>query len=163
MALEPDDLLERAADAVRRHDAEPPDGWDEVAASVRRRVRLLVPPGEPLEVRTPDGALAQDEHGSRTYVSERVVRDALRRLLQASPTHAPDDIDLDVDDHRVRRVALDLVVAYGVDIRPLGDSVRADVVDLLDALLGPDPERGAGQVDVRVVDVTLGDPNLSGA
>lgn len=157
MALEPAEALARATDAAREEDA--PEGWTEVAAGVRARLRSLLPPSHPLLVVAADGSLVHDQAGSRTFIADRLVRDALRELLQAHPTHAPDDIRLLVEDDRLRGVEVDLVAAYGVPLPALGEAVRTEVLTTLRGLVGPDPELGPGQVAVRFVDVSVGDPN----
>ncbi len=157
MALEPHgDPLDRARLAARQ---EQPEGWIEVSASVMARVRAHVTPSEPLLAFAESGASDRDGVGSRTFVSERVVSAAIRRVLQR-PTHAPEDIDLLVVDGRLTHVTLALVCAYGVDLVALADLVRSQVHAEVVGILGPDPEFGPGSVSIDVVDVVLGDPNL---
>lgn len=150
MALEPDNPLDRAIAAARD---EQPEGWAELRESVMDRVRLVLLPSQPLLVRTPEGAVAQDADGSRTTLQSRVVVTALRRLMSTSPTHALSDVRLEVEDQRLVALEVDLVASYGLDLRALADDVRVQVVDLVRDLLGPDPDFGAGSVSVHVVDV----------
>lgn len=163
MAVEPGpatpDLLARAIEQARREPfEETPQGWVELSDSIMRKVRTVVRPGVPLLVHAPDGGVQQDERGSRTFLSARVVLDELRRVLQAEPTHAPDRIDLDIDDSRLRGVEVDLVATYGVPLLPLADRVRTEVLSVLHELLGPDPDLGPASVSVEFVDVVPGDP-----
>jgi hypothetical protein len=160
MAVEPGtpDALARAVEQARREafDATP-QGWVELSDTIMSRVRGLVRPAEPVLVLGPDGP-EQDDQGSRTYVSSRVVVDALRRVLQAHPTHAPERIDLRLEDTRLRGVHLALVATYGVELRPLADEVRAEVLVTLRGLVGPDPELDAAAIEVEFVDGVPGDP-----
>ncbi|GAB3074911.1 hypothetical protein [Nocardioides zeae] len=163
MALEhlDDDPLGLAVDAVRQEAAEgAPEGWSEVAASVRGRLRSVLDPAVPILVHDARGRLDHDAEGSRTWVTDRVVKAALRRALQPSATHAPSALRLVVDEDRLRGVELDLVAAYGVELRPLADAVRAVVLEELRDLLGPDPAFGPADVAITFVDVVPGDPRL---
>ncbi|MDR6174911.1 hypothetical protein QE364_000971 [Nocardioides zeae] len=159
--LEHKDALDLAADAARQEAAEgAPEGWSEVAATVRGRLRSVLDPAVPILVHDARGRVDHDDEGSRTWVTDRVVRTALRRALQTSPTHAPSAIRLVVDGGRLDRLELDLVAAYGVELRPLADAVRAVVLRELRALLGPDPAFGPAQVAIAFVDVVPGDPRV---
>ncbi|MEV5000614.1 Asp23/Gls24 family envelope stress response protein [Nocardioides sp. LML1-1-1.1] len=154
MALEPDDPLTRALAAARR--TEP--GWVDVSSSVMRRVASLARPGEPLLVHTAAGEAAQDDAGSHTYLSSRILTTALRHLLQSAPTHAPAGIDLEVHERRLTAVRVRLAAAYGVELPELGEQVRAEVLAVVRDLLGPDPDLGPGQVEIAFEDVVPGDP-----
>lgn len=154
MALEPDDPVTRALAAARR--TEP--GWVDVSSSVMRRVASLARPGEPLLVHTPAGEAAQDESGSHTYVSSRILTTELRRLLQSAPTHAPAGIDLEVVERRLTAVRLRLAAAYGVPLPELGEQIRSEVLGVVRDLLGPDPAFGPAQVEIAFEDVVPGDP-----
>ena len=155
MALEPEDPLSRAVEAARRTEPE----WVEVQSSILRRVRASLGPSEPVLVHAADGSAEQDDSGSRTYVSTRVLRRELRRLLQSRPTHAPDRIELDLEDQRLRGVTVRLVAAYGVALPALAEEVRSELVALLRELLGPDPAFSGADVAVEFSDVVDGDPN----
>ncbi len=153
------DVLARAVEEARREPFDDtPQGWVELSDTIMSRVRGLVRPGDPILVHAAGGGPDQDDHGSRTYVSTRVVVDALRRALMAEPTHAPARIDLSLTDSRLRAVEIGLVATYGVELRPLADQVRVVVLDTLRALLGPDPELDGSAISVEVVDVVVGDP-----
>lgn len=164
MALEPlehENALDLATAAARQEAADgAPEGWSEVAASVRGRLRSVLDPAVPILVHDARGRVDQDGEGSRTWVTDRVVKAALRRALQASPTHAPSALRLVVEDDRLRGVELDLVAAYGVELRPLAAVVRGVVLDELRELLGPDPAFGAADVAIAFVDVVPGDPRV---
>ncbi|WP_137292881.1 hypothetical protein [Nocardioides dongxiaopingii] len=153
MALDP---LDRATHAARD---EPVDRWPEVSAAIMAGVRSLRTPSDPIRVHT-DGPPARDDDGSHTYVSSRVVVDALRRLLQRDPTHAPAGIGLRVDGDRLAAIELDLVGAYGVDLVGLASRVRGDVLVEVTRLVGADPRFTAADVAIEFVDVVEGDPNL---
>ncbi len=154
MALEPDDPLARALAAARR--TEP--GWVDVSSSVLRRVASLSRPGEPLLVHTAAGEADQDEAGSHTYLSSRILLTALRRLLQSAPTHAPTGIDLEVHERRLTGLRISLAAAYGVALPDLAEQVRSEVLAVVRDLLGPDPDLGPAQVEIAFDDVVPGDP-----
>ena len=159
--LDPRDPLDLAADAARQEASEgAPEGWSEVAATVRGRLRSVLDPAVPILVHDERGLLDHDGLGSRTWVTDRVVKAALRRALQAEPTHAPSALRLVVEEERLRGIELDLVAAYGVELRPLADGVRAVVLHELRALLGPDPAFGPADVTITFVDVVPGDPRV---
>ena len=155
MALEPQDPLSRAVEAARRTEPE----WVEVQSSVLRRVKASLGPSEPVLVFTADGSAEQDESGSHTYLSTRVLRHELRSLLQSRPTHAPERIELDLEEERLRAVTVRLVAAYGVALPALADEVRADLLSLLRDLIGPDPAFSAADVTIEFSDVVDGNPN----
>ncbi|MCM3515229.1 MULTISPECIES: hypothetical protein [Nocardioides] len=150
------ELLDRALRAVREDD---PGGFEGVRSSVLERVRRTVVPADPVLVRRADGGVDHDPDGSRTWVSSRVVRSAVRRLAQRRVASAPASVQVDVDEERVTRVRLGLVCSYGTDVRSEAAEVRGEVQELLVSLVGPDP-RGAVDVDIDVVDVVEGDPRL---
>ncbi len=150
----PEDPLVRALAAARR--TEP--GWVDVSSSVLRRVASLARPGEPLLVHTASGEATQDDAGSQTYLSSRILTTALRRLLQSAPTHAPTGIDLEVDERRLTAIRISLAAAYGVELPDLAERVRAEVLAVVRDLLGPDPALGPGQVEIVFDDVVPGDP-----
>ena len=157
MALTPEgDPLSRAVEAARRTEPE----WVEVSSSVLRKVRASMGPSEPVLVFGPDGLPTHDGSGSRTYLSNRVLKRELRRLLQSQPTHAPERIQLDLVEERLAGVLVRLVAAYGVVLPELGARVRSDVLALLRSLLGPDPDFSAADVTIEFSDVVDGDPNL---
>lgn len=159
--LEHGNALDLAVDAARQEAADgAPEGWSEVAASVRGRLRSVLDPAVPILVHDAGGRVDQDGEGSRTWVTDRVVKAALRRALQTSPTHAPSALRFVVEGDRLRGVELDLVAAYGVELRPLAVAVRAVVLDELRELLGPDPAFGAAEVAIAFVDVVPGDPRV---
>lgn len=138
MALERTDPLALATDVARREAEQgPPEGWHDVAASVRGRLRSVLAPALPIAVVDERGHVLQDGHGSRTHVTDRVV-----------------------EDDRLRGVEVDLVAAYGAALHPLGAAVLASVLLELRALLGPDPAFGGDDVAVTFVDVVDGDPRV---
>lgn len=152
----PDPLLDRVRQVARD---EEPEGWVEVAASVMTRVRDVVVPAEPVLAFSSAGRAEQDDAGSTTHVSSRIVQAALRRVLRR-PTHAPERIDLTITDGRLVLVELRLVCSYGLDLVALADTVRGQVHDELIDLLGPDPAFTRAAVAVDIVDVVLGNPHL---
>ncbi|SDD13113.1 hypothetical protein [Nocardioides lianchengensis] len=157
MALEPEsEPLARALEIARR----PDPAWPEIREAALRRIRSLVPPGEPVTVVTAAGSPDRDVAGSRTAVSTRVLAAALRRVLTVSPTHAPRAVDLVVEAGRLERVDLELVVAYGVAVEDLAPRVHVDVRAELVRLLGAGAV-APGAVTLTVVDVVPGDPTVT--
>lgn len=162
MALEPTtpDPLRRALEAAKS--AQPHDDWVNVSTSTLDRVRSLGRgPAEPIVVRDAAGDDAHDQHGSRTFVSTRVVVAALRRLLLDRPSHAPVDVRLRLDGVELVGVEVDLVAAYGLDLVELGDVVRRQVLQLVLDHLGPGGPLGAEHVHVAFVDVVVGDARVT--
>lgn len=157
MALKPDpEPLGRALDVARRDDP----AWPEVRAAVLRRIRATTAPGEPVALLAADGTTTQDPSGSRSSVSTRVLRAALRRALTVSPTHAPAAIDLVAADERLARVGVEVVAAYGTPLPALAARLHDDVRAVLDELLG-EGAVPAELISVTVVDVVAGDPTLT--
>lgn len=155
MAMSPTGPLERAVDAAR---AEQPEDWLTVSATVKQRVRSTVLPARPIAVVGADGSTAQDALGSRTYVSSRVVRARLRDALRVGPDMAAERIDLTIDDDDLlTRVEVELVCAYGTDVRAAADLARSLVEAVLVEALGAGTRP---PVDVEVTDVVAGDVRL---
>jgi hypothetical protein len=155
MALDPSPL-DRATRAAR---AEEPEGWVDLAESIMSRVRRVVVPSEPILTFTAEGTPSRDAMGSETFVSARVVTAALRRLLQEHPTHAPETIDLHVDDNRLTGIDIRLVARFGVELHPLADTLRPQIYAIVRELLGPAPGVDPSMIEIEYVDVTRGDPN----
>ncbi|TQL67902.1 hypothetical protein FB381_1790 [Nocardioides albertanoniae] len=155
MALDPSPL----GRAIRAARAEEPDGWVDLASSIMSRVRTVVVPSEPILTFAEQSTSARDEEGSETYVSARVVTAALRRLLQEHPTHAPEAIELRVDDTRLAGIRIRLVARFGVELHPLADTLRPQILELVTDLLGPAPGIDLAAIEIDYVDVTRGDPN----
>lgn len=106
----------------------------------------------------PRGGTLRDPDNSRTFISARVVKAALRRLMQR-PTHTVSAIGLTVDDGRLEHVTVELVWAYGQVLPELGDGLRVEIAAELTALLGGDPTFDpVTNISVEVVDVVAGDP-----
>lgn len=158
MAIEPTtDPLERARQAARD---EQPEGWIELSESVMSRVRALVTPSEPILAFTNTGNADHDRVGSKTRVSARIVTAALRRVLQ-QPTHAPEDIDLEILDERLGHINIKLVCSYDVDLVALAETVRNRVHhEVVSSILGPDPEFTPTTISIDIVDVVVGNPNF---
>lgn len=156
MALSPTGPLERATEAAR---SEEPDDWQTVSETVKRRVRATVMPARPIAVVAADGSTAQDDLGSRTYVSSRVVRARLRDALRTGPDLTAERIDLTIDDDDLLvRLAVDVVCSYGTDLPDTADRVRELVDAVVVELLG---EGTRPPVDVAVTDVVPGDVRLT--
>jgi hypothetical protein len=155
MALDPSPL-DRAVSAAR---ADEPAGWVDLAESIMSRVRRVVVPSEPILTFTAQGSPSRDAEGSETFVSARVVTTALRRLLQEHPTHAPETIDLHVDDGRLTGIYIRLVARYGVELHPLADTLRPQIYAIIREHLGPAPGVSPSTIEIEYVDVTRGDPN----
>lgn len=155
MALSHPEPLDRAVAAAQ---AEESEDWEAVSQAVRRRVRATVLPARPIVHVAADGSVDQDVHGSRTYVSSRVVRAGLRDALRTRPDLTADRIDLTIEDERLVRVEIDLVCAYGTDLPLATDAARRAVLDLVHDLVG----RGTTPtVDIAVTDVVVGDARLT--
>lgn len=158
MAVEPTpDPLDRALRAARD---EQPEGWIELSQSIMSRVRSLGMPSDPVLAFFDSGTAIRDVEGSRTFVSARVITNALRSLLQAHPSHAPQGIRLNVEDERLTGIEIKLVGSYGVDLKALADSIRSEILIELELLMGPDPDLGIGAIGIEFVDIVEGDPNL---
>lgn len=155
MALDPNPL-DRAVHAAR---ADEPAGWVDLAESIMSRVRRVVVPSEPILTFTAQNTPSRDEQGSETFVSARVVTTALRLLLQEHPTHAPETIDLHVDDSRLTGINIRLVARYGVELHPLADTLRPQIYAVVRELLGPAPGVELSKIEIEYIDVTRGDPN----
>ncbi|MEU0316122.1 hypothetical protein [Nocardioides sp. NPDC006273] len=155
MALDPSPL-DRATRAAR---VEEPEGWVDLAESIMSRVRRVIVPSEPILTFTAQGTPSRDTEGSETFVSARVVTAALRRLLQEHPTHAPETIDLHVDDSRLTGIDIRLVARFGVELHPLADTLRPQIYAIVRELLGPAPGLVPSLIEIEYVDVTRGDPN----
>lgn len=152
-----DDPLARAVEIARDQPFEgSPQRWTELTDGIMSRVRTMVRPSEPLRVHLPEGSAAP---GSSTWLSGRLVSDALRRHLTA-PDHAPARIDLDVADGVLRSLEVDLVASYGEPLLPLGDRLRDELVEVLRELLGPAPELDASRVVLTFTDVVDGAADL---
>ncbi|UAL28881.1 hypothetical protein K8W59_13785 [Nocardioides rotundus] len=154
MAIEITDPLERATQAARESS---PHGWTQLSESIMGKVRTLASPGQPLLSYSASGSPAHDEAGSQVRVSSRVVVAGVRRALQ-DPSYVLADVSLHVDDQRLIGVDLDLVCAYGIELLAAAADARARAVDAVRSLLGPVPDFGPAQVEVRIVDVVQGDP-----
>lgn len=154
MALSHPEPLDRAVAAAQ---AEDPADWESVSQAVRRRVRATVLPARPIVHVAADGSVDQDAHGSRTYVSSRVVRAALRDALRTRPDLTAERIDLTVEDERLTRVEVDLVCAYGTELPTATDAARQLALEVVRDLVGPG---NAPTVDVAVTDVVVGDARL---
>lgn len=154
MALSHPGPLDRAVTAAQ---AEQSEDWEAVSQAVKRRVRATVMPARPILFVAADGSAEHDEHGSRTYVSSRVVRAGLRDALRTRPDLTAERIDLTVDDERLSRIEVDLVCAYGTDLPAATEAARGLVLTVVRDLLGPGT---LPPVDLTVSDVVVGDARL---
>ena len=139
--------LDRAADLMRSES--PAAGWIDITEAVRDRLRRLAGPGRRLRIEDP-----KVTDGGRTWVSEWVVRDALRGVLTTGDAD-PERIDLEIEDDQLVAVRLALVVAFGRVLTDVAERARADVLGSLAGLLGP--TRSSVPVDVEIVDVETRD------
>lgn len=154
----PGAALARATRALRADPTPAPVGTSDLTATVMGRVATLARGGRELLVRTPDGAAVHDAHGSQVHVADRVLRSAVRQVA-TSPHLAPDAVRVSVDDATGRvDLAVRVAARYGVPLLRHAAELRAELLLLLDDLLGPSPV--PRRVDVEVVDVTVGDPAL---
>jgi hypothetical protein len=155
MAMNPRDPAERAAEILR---AEPVEGWSEISAAIMGQVRRTVMPSDPIVVHGEDGTAVQDEHGSRSYVSARVLVGALRTRLTGA-AFSPSAIRIGTDDDdRCTEVTVEIVCSWDTDFQLAGRQAREVVAATLVELIGSDPGFDpARAVHVHVEDVTEGD------
>ena len=150
-----DDVIRRAVDAIQDRATEESSQWPAVAAGVRDRVRRSPLLSTPVDAAIEDLSGATPfAHGDRLTVSDRVVVDAVRRGLNGIPETAPETISLVLDGRDCVGVRVELVAAYGADLRAISDRVRAVVRATLHDTLGI-----VVPVDVAVVDVVVDDPS----
>lgn len=155
MAMTPTpDPLRRAVGVAR---TDRPSGWVELSNSIMARVRATVTPAQPLLTFTEHGGPRRDAQDSRTYVSERVVTAALRRLLRR-PTHVLANIDLMVESDRLTAVHVDLVCSYGPELKSLGERARVEILGEVHRILGTDPDLALDHVSVTFIDIVDGNP-----
>lgn len=164
MALEPSDPLERATRALRQDEEEAQEPrWLELSESIMTRVRGISWPAARVLASDPEGRSDRDTQGSRTYVSSRVVRDALRRALTTSQVE-PKDIDLRVVDDHLQRLDLELVATYAQDLQEVGHWARGEALRVLDEQLGPLPDLDPdADVSITITDLHDDDARLGGA
>lgn len=157
MAMSDDqrDLVERATRRLAETD-EP--GWVDLPGPIMSRIRSLVIPSIAVAVHSPDGYAVHDDRGSRTWVSGRLLTNAIRRALQ-HPAYAPSNLTLELDGDRCTRVAVELIASYGQDLNKIAQRARATAQEVVAEVLGPDPD-GSVPVDVELVDIIEGDPRL---
>ncbi|MFY0406971.1 hypothetical protein [Solicola sp. PLA-1-18] len=155
MAMNPRDPAERAAEILR---SQPVEGWSEISAAIMGQVRRTVMPSDPVVVHGRDGRLAQDQHGSRSYVSARVLVGALRTRLTGA-AFSPSAIRITTgDDDRCTEVTVEIVCSWDTDFQLAGRQARDVVVSTLVDMIGDDPDFDAdASVHVHVGDVTEGD------
>lgn len=148
-----DGALERATDLLARGD-EP--GWAELSARIAARLQALVTHAEPVLAHAAQGTGGWDEHGSRIWVSSRVVTARVREAATI-PGCVPARIQMPVVDDRPGTLHVDLVVGYGLGLVQAAERVRGRVRRAVRDLVGP----GAPVVvDLRVVDVVPGEPAM---
>jgi hypothetical protein len=143
--------LDRATELARREQVDTAD-WEQTAAGVMRRIRASIRPGRPLRATLPD------DRGSATFVNERVVVALVRQALLGVDGAALADVRVEVAGDRCAAVRLELVARYGADLQLLGERCRAVASEVLAGVRLADPDEGAVDVHVSVVDVTLHDP-----
>lgn len=136
MALGTPDPLERARRQLREDEEQPQ--WLDLSDAIMARVRGISWPAARILTVDAEGQDLRDEHGSRTYVSGRVVRDALRRALTTA-TVEPRDIELDVEDDLLVHLDLELVATYAQDLQQVGVWARVEAVRVLAQHLGERP------------------------
>ena len=152
---EDDPVLRRAADTLREEE----DAWPETSDKVRHRVREVTRRARRLVASTADlpggGGFGPRD---RLVVSERVVVDAVRRVVTGVAGTAPAAIEVLVEPgpggDRCRGVRIDLVVGYGTPVQDVAGRLRRVALTCLAELLGSADR----VVDVRVVDVEVEDP-----
>lgn len=156
-------LATATAREARDTEADVPEDWPEVAATIKHRVRSVLVPSRPVLVFAADGRPEVDGAGDQVTVASRDLVVGLRTRLQ-QPSYALADVDLEIRDRRLVGVRVDVVARYAPlqPLRPVLEEVWAAVRDLLAQRVGPDPDLDASRdVSVRVVDIVDGDPSLT--
>ncbi|WP_265442484.1 hypothetical protein [Flexivirga meconopsidis] len=141
-----EDPLSRATAALKR--SEEPVWPGDQRAHVLRTVRTAITPAELVTTRAA-GGIDQDSDGSTTSVSTRVLRRALREELPADAASALDNVSFTVTDGRLTALAMQLVAAYGPDLRQVAQHRRDRARAILAGLLGYDDF----PIDVSVTDL----------
>jgi len=99
------------------------------------------------------------DEGESAHVSAHVIATHLNRAITTAHRRAPAEIVLVPGRWRLRTASVHVVGAYGTDLHALGEAVRATATTVLTDLLGPQhPPLDIDQVEVRIEDVTAGDP-----
>lgn len=97
--------------------------------------------------------------GESTHISDQVIATHLNRAITAAHRCPLADVVLSLDGDEFLAATLYVVGAYGADLHVLGEQVRVTAGGVLTDLLGPHhPPLTLEQVDVRVTDITAGDP-----
>ena len=152
------DALARAARRLR--DA-PKPGWTQISDAVLAKVRATSRRTTPVAASTSDLPRTGESPpgGESTHISDQVIATHLNRAITAAHRCALVDVVLSLDGDAFLAATLYVVGAYGADLHVLGEQVRVTAGGVLTDLLGPHhPPLTLEQVDVRVSDITAGDP-----
>ncbi|MEP6854806.1 MAG: hypothetical protein ABJA33_05015 [Pedococcus sp.] len=138
-----DDLVARAADALRAHADE---RWVEISDRVLGRALNVTRRSMPVRAASSGGPV---------NVSEQVLVAGIRSALDGLSGAAPVDIRISTDEqHRYTGVFIALAVDYKSAILPVADHARHCVRDVLLTLLGPvSPPVTVTTMQVHVDDV----------
>ncbi|MGQ7294921.1 hypothetical protein [Quadrisphaera sp. KR29] len=134
--------LAAATAAMRQHTDR---GWEQVRGDVLRSALRAFRPSEPVHGR----------HGAGDFtVASEVLVTAVRRALDPLPGASAEAVRLATDDeHRLERVAVSVVAAYGTPLLAVADEVRRLTAEAVEAVLGP---QALGAEAVVEVDVHIG-------
>ncbi len=138
------DFLQAAATQLRE---EPVEGWTEISASIRQRLKSVVRRSRPVQAAT--------DSGRKMYVADGVIVAYLRQAIDAIEDCELDQVGLVGEDDTCTGASIYVVSRYGHDYQALADHVRSVAYDVFRILLGPtDPPFGIEGVDVTVTDLT---------
>lgn len=145
-----------------RHAAEPE--WFTISDSVIAKLRATARHTTPVAASTSDLIPAHEPRrdGETTHVSDQVIRTHLNAAVTAAHLCAPADVVLTLAGDVFVAASVHVVGAYGTDLHGLGEQIRHTAITVLTELLGPQhPPLDIDQVDVRISDITHGDPRLT--
>ncbi len=147
--------------ATRRLRDAPEPGWTRISDSVIAKVRATSRRTTPVAASLSDlpRTEAPVREGESTHVSDHVIATHLNRAITAAHPCALADVVLSLDGDMFLAASVHVVGEYGADLHVLGEQVRVTAIGVLTDLLGPHhPPLTLEQVDVRVSDITAGDP-----
>jgi len=142
-APDPRRVLQRAAALARQA---PVPGWRRTAAEVVAAARTIRRPGTPIAAAAPGGTV---------WVSDAVLRSAIRAAVARVRGASPVSVGIDVAGDRVASISVGIAVVYGRSIDPVVDGVHRATRQMAELLLGPLVP--GSDITVRVVDVVLGE------
>lgn len=139
-----DDFLQSAAQQLREA---PVEGWTDISASIKQRLKTVVRRSRPVQAAT--------DSGRRMFVADRVIVAYLRQAIDAIEDCQLDQVGLVGEGDTCTGASIFVVSRYGHDYHELADHVRTVAYDVFRELLGPTaPPFGIEGVDVTVTDLT---------